>query len=258
MGCGTGHTTLSLAKNFPEASFLGIDLSGISIQKANSLASRQNMANVTFQKKDLREDLSGVGEFEIVLCLGVLHHIKNRQNVFRNIARLVKSGGYCVLWMYGRLGRFQHGLNQKFLKLLTKGNGRDKALDIARAFVEELGARFVRGTGFYTPKGTEEEGMAWLLDHPEWMADQMIPAYERSVSLKDILCLFRENELEFWKWLGVPTHLKNFTSSSTLRKRFEELSPSEKLLALDCLLKPSYYLVVGKKSEEDGNDHPGY
>lgn len=251
VGCGTGHTARALAKNFSDASFLGIDLSKTSIQKARQEARKTKLSNVTFKTYDLRNDLSPLGEFEIVLCLGVLHHIEDSDKAFRNIVQLIRPNGYCVLWLYGQLGRFLHNMNQEFLRLLTKNRKKDEILEIARSFLEELGSRFAKGTGFYTPKGSEEEGLSWLLDHQEWIADQMIPAYEHGFRLQDILSLFQENRLKFWKWLGIPSHLKKFTSSATLLESFEKLSHRERLLAMDYLIKPSYYFVVGKRANAD-------
>jgi SAM-dependent methyltransferase len=251
VGCGTGHTTRALAKNFPDASFLGIDLSKTSIQTARFQTKKTKLLNATFKTYDLRNDLSPLGEFEIVLCLGVLHHIEDSNKALRNIVQLIKPNGYCVLWLYGRLGRFQHNMNQEFLRLLTKKREKDEILEIARSFLEELGSRFAKGTGFYTPKGSEEEGLSWLLDHQEWMADQMIPAFEHGFSLQEILSLFQENRLTFWKWLGIPYHLKKFTSSAMLLESFEKLSHRERLLAMDYLIKPSYYFVVGKRAKAD-------
>jgi SAM-dependent methyltransferase len=251
VGCGTGHTTIALAKNFPNVSFLGIDKSQTAIQSACLRAEKEKLSNTTFQVFDLREDLPLPGEFEIVLCLGVLHHIKDSERASKKIARLVKPKGYLVLWLYGRLGRFQHNMNQEFLRLLTKKAERGESIEVARSFLEELGSRFAAGSGFYTPKGSNQEGLTWLLNHSPWLADQMIPAFERGVTIQDVLRLFKENRLEFWRWLGVPLHIKKYTTSERLLKCFERLSPQEKLIAIDYLIKPSYYFVVGKKGGQN-------
>jgi hypothetical protein len=65
--------------------------------------------------------------------------------------------------------------------------------------------------------------------------------------MADILELFEAGGLHFSKWLGVPVNLKYYTSSALLLKRFEDLSPRERLLAIDCLIKPENYFVMGKK-----------
>jgi SAM-dependent methyltransferase len=247
VGCGTGHTTIALAKNFPEASFLGIDISEKSIQTAGLEAKKKNLSNVAFQNHDLRADLSTLGKFDIVLCLGVFHHVEDPAKTFRNIAHLVNSQGYLVLWLYGRLGRFHHNANQEFLRLLTKNSEKDESLEVARSFLKDLGARFATDSGFYTPKGSGREGLSWLLNNPQWVADQMIPVYERRVTIQDILRLFEENSIKFWRWLGIPTHLNKYTSSEKLLERFGKLPTHEQLVAIDYLTKPAYYFVVGRK-----------
>jgi SAM-dependent methyltransferase len=247
VGCGTGHTTMALAKNFPEASFLGIDVSEKSIQTARLEAKMKKIPNVTFQNHDLIASVSPLGKFDIVLCLGVLHHIEDPAKTFRNVAQLTNPQGYLVLWLYGRLGRFHHNANQEFLRLLTKDSEKDESLELARYFLEDLGARFATDSGFYTPKGSGREGLSWLLNNPQWLADQMIPAYERGVTIQNILRLFEENRIEFWRWLGTPTHLNKYTSSEKLLERFGRLPTQEQLMAIDYLTKPPYYFVVGRR-----------
>jgi len=246
IGCGTGHTTMALAKNFPGVSFLGIDISEKSIEEARRQAGRTELVNVAFKKRNVKEDLSDLGRFNTVLSLGVLHHIVDFEGALRNVVRVVKPEGYLVLWLYGCYGRFRHNVNQKFLKLLTKDMDEVESLEFAKTFLEDLGVTFATGSGFYTPKGSGEEGLAWMLAHPQWLADQMIPAYEKSVKLSDILRSFKARGLEFWKWFGVPHHLESYTSSETLVASFERLSPHEQLIAIDALIKPEYYFVVGK------------
>jgi SAM-dependent methyltransferase len=246
-GCGTGHTVIALAKHFPEASFFGVDVSERSIQTALQQTEKIELSNIHFQNKDLREDLASFGQYRIVLSLGVLHHIEDFESGIHNIAQLVEPAGYLVLWLYGALGRFPHSVNQRFLKLMTKDMDKTKSLAIAQSFVKDLGVRFCSGSGFYTPKGSSQDGLAWMLGHPQWLADQMIPAYEKSMTMVDILRHFGANDLEFWKWLGIPTDLRDYTSNEALIDCFDRLSPQDKLIAIDCLIKPSYYFVVGKR-----------
>jgi hypothetical protein len=159
---------------------------------------------------------------------------------------LVKRGGHLVVWLYGRFGRARHLLNQQFVATLASDDP-DERLDVARAFLEELGPRFAVDSGFYTPRGSREEGIEWLLEQPQWLADQMVPALEYSLNLPEILDLFSHHSLEFVKWLGVPTDLAHYTTSSVLIDRFRDLSARDRLRAIDCLIKPSYYFVAGRK-----------
>src|SRR3989344_8321415 len=44
--------------------------------------------------------------FDIVYCIGVLHHTDNPDVTFRNIARHCRSGGRVIVWVYSREGNF--------------------------------------------------------------------------------------------------------------------------------------------------------
>jgi len=240
---------LSIAKNFPDCQFLGIDYSENSLRIAHSNARKLNLKNVTFKNMNIMEDLSELGKFGIVICTGVLHHIKDLNHAFNQIIQLLDQNGYVILWFYGYYGRFRHNLNQSFLRILMKKMNKSEMVSVAKDFLENLDHKFVINSGFYTPKGSGEEGIAWLLKHSQWLADQMIPDYEKPVTIKEIMNLFNECRIEFVKWFGVPIDLKSYTSSKILLKCFEALSFKEKLLAIDCLIKPDYYFIAGKRNQ---------
>lgn len=246
VGCGTGDTIIALARHFPGARFLGVDISAPSLDTARRQAKVAGVNNVTFEQSDIRTGLAHLGQFSVVMCAGVLHHIKDMAQAFKQVVRLIRQEGYAVLWFYGSHGRQKHRLNRLFLEELTKNMPPSETLSIAHDFLEQLGNQYAVNSGFYSPKGSGEEGVAWLLENPQWLADQMIPAFEQSVTMKEILILFKQNNLQFFKWLGVSTHLKSRTLSPRLLERFDTLSFYEQLTAIDYLIKPEYYFVVGR------------
>ena len=130
--------------------------------------------------------------------------------------------------------------------LLGKAGGAE-ALSVARAFLADMGQRFAIDSGFYTPFGSGDEGVEWLLDQPQWLADQMIPAHEQAFTMRQILALFDEHSLRFTKWLGMPVELDRFTARTELLERFAALPPRERLVALDLLIKPAYYFVAARR-----------
>ena len=248
VGCGTGHTIVALARHFPETAFLGVDVAASALEAAGAHASEAGVSNVTFRCADVSEEPDAcLGRFDVVLCLGVLHHIPKFGEAFRHVTSVVADGGFLVLWLYGRHGRARHALNQDFLRTLAPEPSDAERLDLARAFLEDLGPRFAVDTGFYTPLGCDQDGIAWLLEQPQWLADQMIPAFERSVTLPDILDAFRTHSLELVKWLGVSTDLARYTSRVELLEQFRRLSRAEQLVAIDLLVKPRYYFVAGQR-----------
>jgi len=249
VGCGTGHTTLALARRFPEVSFLGLDISRNSLAIARRRARQFKVPNVRFANADIRKDMVSFGQFRVVISTGVLHHLENLRDSFSQVAQLVEDRGYLVVWLYGRHGRAKHQLNQQFLRLVTKEATKQQMFLATRIFLEHLGKTYAKDSGFYTPKGSGEDGLAWLLNNPQWLADQMIPAFEQSVTMPDILDLFKKNRLCLVKWFGVSLDLRSYTTSRVLLRLFQKLPFEEKLTALDCLIKPEYYFVAGQKQE---------
>lgn len=244
-GCGTGNTVIALARRFPGVGFLGVDLSERSIRAARGAA--QELANLSFERADITENNSGLGQFEVVLCFGALHHTPDMAAALRRLVGRIAPGGRLLLWLYGRYGRARHSLNQAFISSLCVGADPASRFSVAKAFLQHLGRSHAAGTGFYTPHGSGEEGICWLLEHPAWLADQMLPALEQGLTMREILELFAGCELRRPEWLGVSTDLGSYTSSRLLVQRFEALSDDEKLLAIDCLVKPEYYLISGER-----------
>lgn len=247
VGCGTGHTTVALAKHFPDVEFVGVDAAEGVLGVARGHAESAGIDNVRFESADVGDELPGRTTFDVVLCLGVLHHVPRLAEAFGRVAGLVKDGGYLIIWLYGRFGRAHHSQNQQFLTLLAGEQPSGERLTLARAFLEELGSRFAVDSGFYTPHGCGLEGIEWLLGQPQWLADQMIPAFEQSLSIGEVFDLFADHSLDLVKWLGVPTELGHFTTNSLLIDRFHSLSARDRLRAIDFLIKPTYYFVAGRR-----------
>jgi len=59
-GCGTGNTTISLARRFTDVEFLGVDISAPSLSIARNAAEQERLGNVRFHEWNLLEP--GLGE----------------------------------------------------------------------------------------------------------------------------------------------------------------------------------------------------
>ena len=49
-------------------------------------------------------DLNRREEFDIVFCIGVLHHLAHPRRAVENLVRALKPGGQLILWVYAREG----------------------------------------------------------------------------------------------------------------------------------------------------------
>ena len=98
-GCGGGQ---HLAMCAPYArKVIGVDLNAAEIARAknathpNVTVVQGDIATITFDRP-----------FDIVYCIGVIHHTDDPDATFRNLAKLTASGGRTIIWCYSHEGNF--------------------------------------------------------------------------------------------------------------------------------------------------------
>ena len=87
-GSGTGHRIINVAKYFKTCNFTGADISNNSLNIANELKEKNNVTNIDFVQKDILNDITTLGKFDSILCMGVLHHLSNPK---KRIANFIKN-----------------------------------------------------------------------------------------------------------------------------------------------------------------------
>lgn len=100
LGFGNG-SLLAIAGTLAPRRLAGIEL-GDTIEKT-----RRNLAHLPPQLVELhRGDLTeaSLGEFDLVYCIGVLHHLAVPRKGFDAVLRHVKSGGRFHCWVYAHEG----------------------------------------------------------------------------------------------------------------------------------------------------------
>jgi SAM-dependent methyltransferase len=96
-GCGSGRDTALIAA--VAQSVTGIDLNTSDIaRKRNS-----QYKNVHFIEADIATMRLGQ-TFDVVICVGVIHHTDNPDITFKNIYEHCRPGGTLVLWVYSAEG----------------------------------------------------------------------------------------------------------------------------------------------------------
>jgi len=92
--CGNGDFTIFLAKNGVES--VGIDISDISIQNAKNAALREGVEQrASFFVRDAEATQFLENSFDIITCLGVLHHLDTKK-AFQELSRILKPNGRVV------------------------------------------------------------------------------------------------------------------------------------------------------------------
>lgn len=141
-------------------------------------------------------------EFDIVFCIGVLHHLADPRRAVENLARALKPGGTLILWVYAHEGneryllwlqplrhlvtsRLPHRLSRGIAKLMTVGLHFYLLLPHRRRYLRLLRKRSFR--------------------HAEAMVfDQLLPSIARYWRKREVLDLVR----------GLPVEVEHLTHTN--------------------------------------------
>jgi SAM-dependent methyltransferase len=186
-GAGTGQQALQSAFGYgPNARLLAVDLSAASLAYAQRMAARYQVDTIEFLVADLLDLERLQRQFDIIECVGVLHHMADPWAGWRALLRRLKPGGLMYIGLYSALSR------RNLLSLRSDadypGPGcRDAA---ARAFRANLlrrpagapGAELKISRNFYTLNE---------------FRDLVLHENEHHMSLGDIASFLDENNLGF-------------------------------------------------------------
>lgn len=100
-GCGFGRHT-AIAAQFECARIVGMDLSAAVDASGRTIGP---LPNAHVVQGDLLSppfrQVEGAGPFDLVYCIGVLHHLPDPSAGFASLSRLVAPGGRLCIWVYG-------------------------------------------------------------------------------------------------------------------------------------------------------------
>lgn len=104
-GCGTGQHAFQPATRFANSRVMAIDLSLSSLAYAKRQAQKLGIDNIEFARADILE-LSGIGRnFDVIECVGVLHHLDDPLAGWKILTQLLRPGGLMKIGLYSELAR---------------------------------------------------------------------------------------------------------------------------------------------------------
>jgi tetratricopeptide (TPR) repeat protein/SAM-dependent methyltransferase len=186
VGCGTGRHAISIALRYANAEVLATDLSRRSLAFGLRMARRLGVGNVRFVENDLLNVGEIDGEFHIVECVGVLHHMRSIAQGLHMLVTKLHADGLLKLGLYSEQARQPVLAAREKIAALGLGTEPD---DVRRFRQLVLSApqddplRRILGFGdFYTLSNCRD-----LLFH----------VHEQNVTLDDIRDLLAEANLRF-------------------------------------------------------------
>jgi len=123
-GGGTGDSTIFLAEQLrhTNAEIVHLDLSQAAIDIARQRAGIVGLNNITWVHESLLALPGlGLGQFDYINCLGVLHHLDDPDEGLRALLSARKEGGALGIMVYGKYGRSGFYQMQALMRLINQG-----------------------------------------------------------------------------------------------------------------------------------------
>lgn len=224
VGCGTGQ--LSNFLGISPRTVFGTDICLNSLNIADEFRARNNLDRVGFYQMDLFKPAFKSESFPLVICSGVLHHTSDPGEGFDTIARLVKKGGYIIIGLYNKFGRFSTDL---------------------RRFVFKMG-----GSGFRFLDKRLLSADIGDVRKLTWYRDQYENPHESRHSIGEVMRWLENSGFDYINGIPKP---KLFESFGENEKLFEPNSAGSRLdhfiVQLSQIFAPSgeggFFLVIGRK-----------
>ncbi len=186
-GCGTGSHSVRSALRFEDASILAVDLSRASLAHAVRKTRELGIRSIEHAQADLLRLRELDRKFQLIECVGVLHHLRDPVGGWRALMQALAPGGFMRIGLYSELGRSDIAHGQAF----ARQRGHDASEQGIRALRQDLfaGAR-------------EDPRLAKLLLIRDSYSisgcrDLLLHVQEHRFTLPRIATVLRQLELEF-------------------------------------------------------------
>lgn len=100
--CGSGASALAAARAVgPDGRVVGVDLAEGLLELARAKASRESLVNVELVRADMRATGFGDAEFDAVVCVFGIFFVPDREQLMRELWRMVAPGGALAVTTWG-------------------------------------------------------------------------------------------------------------------------------------------------------------
>lgn len=185
-GCGTGWHPLNVAMLYKDSQVLAVDISAEALAYAQRMAAKHGIENIEFLQADIA-GLEKLGrQFDIVECIGVLHHMADPAAGWQALTSVLRPGGLLKVGVYSEKAR-QFAIDARERVLNQKAEPTPEGIRAFRAGILEEGL-----------------GVGWdmLLQEPDFYAvgpcrDMLFRDQEHRYTIPKIQDAIRDNELKF-------------------------------------------------------------
>jgi SAM-dependent methyltransferase len=166
-GCGVNQAIIT-ALRFPAAEVVGSDVSARSLDLCAEMARQIGIANLELKHESINH-VAYDGEFDYVICTGVLHHNAEPDLTLNRLARALMPSGIMELMVYNRFHRIVTSAFQKAVRIFSEARESvdfEWEVGLANRLVADLPVREVLEKAFTQYMEWSESDFADLLVQP--------------------------------------------------------------------------------------------
>jgi len=195
-GVGLGSNLINMAyflKNKKKIKIVGIDLSSTSLDICKKRVKKYNLQNVTLIEMSLLDlDPNIHGTFDLIISVGVLHHLEDPILGLNSLKTVLKEDGSMALMVYGKYGRtgvYQMQDLMKHINYNEQSNDFSNKIQNFKTIYKQLPNNnwFKKGEHLINDHKTSDAGIVDLVLHHQ----------DRSYNVKELFEWIEKCELYF-------------------------------------------------------------
>jgi ubiquinone/menaquinone biosynthesis C-methylase UbiE len=114
-GAGTGRQAIEIARQFPEARVLAVDLSRRALAYAKRRSDELRVQNIEYGQADIVEIGTMGRRFDVIYASGVLHHLADPFAGWRGLLEILAPSGFMNVGLYSEKAREDIVAAQRFV-----------------------------------------------------------------------------------------------------------------------------------------------
>lgn len=243
IACGTGLMMLDYAREFPETSFAGYDISAASVGLVNETLRQEGVTNARAYVQDITS-LDLADHFDYIVSWGTVHHLPDPAEGIAILCRALKPGGILRVGVYGYYGNWERRVQQEIIRLITETVGGDDAARIETVRAWARGDRNFKN--YYTAPPVD-------LDDDNWVVDEFLHVWEKHLQLQDVVSWLSGQGMRVVRMTDyydqeIPLEVGCHSSSPAFTAMVEKLPFESQCHVIEMIVRPYWLSLFAEKA----------
>lgn len=245
IACGTGLMMLDYAREFPDTTFVGYDISETSVGLVNETLDAESVTNARAYQQDIMA-LDRTAEFDYVLSWGTVHHLPDPEQGVGILCRALKPGGVLRLGVYGYYGNWERRLQQEIVRAIAPSDVTDDGAMIDSVRIWAQGDRNFKN--YYTAPPVD-------LSDDNWVVDEFLHVWEKHLRLSDVVSWLRGQGMQIHRMTDyydqeIPLDITYHSSSPVFAERVGKLPFESQCHVIDMIVRPYWISLFAQKASD--------